>query len=326
MYSRVLTFLTILLCLSSHAMATDFQLESNGVGPIDISATIQRNGSIAILTARAVNSSGEDIKYVKFCVAPRDSKKCNFDLWTTGVWKAGQELTWTLSGPGLQGIETPVVYIRKLQPLPVRVLKRVYAFRDGVPVFIRKDSESPAAGTLVLNERVEVLEQTTVWSKVRTKRFTGFARSGELAEKKITSAPQREAKSNEPSVWEARLQPLPAGLAETAPSQTDKLMIFGGPNHKTYLGCLNCSEYATDSVFNTYGKGSRYASETIWNHYSEFGSAYSTYGACNGYAIDPPVIVDEAGDFYGRLTLNRYHSQLGAGVNWMEWLSTTVCN
>jgi hypothetical protein len=29
-----------------------------------------------------------------------------------------------------------------------------------------------------------------------------------------------------------------------------KLMISGGINHKTYLGCLNRSQYTTDSIFN----------------------------------------------------------------------------
>jgi hypothetical protein len=111
--------------------------------------------------------------------------------------------------------------------------------------------------------------------------------------------------------------------AETA---TTKLMIFGGLDHKTYLGCLNCSQYATDSVSNEYGQhGSRYSSESIWNHYSEYGSAYSLYGVCNAYATDPPVIVDAAGKYYGRLTLNKYHAELGAGANYYNWLEQSVC-
>lgn len=113
-----------------------------------------------------------------------------------------------------------------------------------------------------------------------------------------------------------------AGSAQSA----SKLMIFGGVDHKTYLGCLNCSQYATDSVFNSYGtNGSPYSSSSIWNPYSEFGSAYSSYGACNPYATDPPVIVDQSGSYYGRLTLNRYHSQLGAGSKYLDWLSENVC-
>jgi hypothetical protein len=33
------------------------------------------------------------------------------------------------------------------------------------------------------------------------------------------------------------------------------------------------------------------------------------------------VIVDESGRFYGRLTLNRYHPQLGVGASFMAWLA-----
>ena len=49
-----------------------------------------------------------------------------------------------------------------------------------------------------------------------------------------------------------------------------KLMVFGGADHRTYLGCLNCSQFAVDSVLNEYGQhGSRYSSESIWNHYGD---------------------------------------------------------
>ena len=44
------------------------------------------------------------------------------------------------------------------------------------------------------------------------------------------------------------------------PVGQQKLMLFGGPGHRDYLGCISCSEYATDSVFNQYGTyGSRYS-------------------------------------------------------------------
>lgn len=100
-----------------------------------------------------------------------------------------------------------------------------------------------------------------------------------------------------------------------------KLMIFGGPDHDTYLGCLSCSQYDTDSVHNRYGNyGSRYASESIFNRYGDFGSRYSDYSACNPYASEPPVIVDEDGGFYGRLTLNRYHPQATTEREVLAWL------
>jgi len=105
-----------------------------------------------------------------------------------------------------------------------------------------------------------------------------------------------------------------------------KLMLFGGEGHRTYLGCLRRSEYVVDSVFNEYGDhGSRYSNTSVWNHYSEFGSQYSNYGACNPYANDPPVIVDSEGKFYGRLTLNAYHPQIGAGARYNDWLVNKVC-
>lgn len=89
-----------------------------------------------------------------------------------------------------------------------------------------------------------------------------------------------------------------------------KIMLFGGYNHATYLGCLNCSAYGADSVFNPYSQfGNQYNFNSIFNSYSQFGSPYSMYSACNPYATDPPVIVDDAGNFYGRLTINRYNSE-----------------
>jgi hypothetical protein len=93
-----------------------------------------------------------------------------------------------------------------------------------------------------------------------------------------------------------------------APSS--KLMLFGGPGHDTYLGCLNCSEFASDSVLNEFGRhGSAFQANSIFNRIGQFGSAISTYSACNPIASDPPVIVDGQGRFYGRLTVNAYHHQ-----------------
>jgi hypothetical protein len=105
-----------------------------------------------------------------------------------------------------------------------------------------------------------------------------------------------------------------------------KLMIFGGTNHETYLGCLNCAQAAPDSISNEYGQnGSRYSQTSIWNHYSQFGSPYAPYSACNPYSTDPPVIVDDAGTYYGRLTLNQFHPELGAGRQPINWLKQVVC-
>lgn len=111
----------------------------------------------------------------------------------------------------------------------------------------------------------------------------------------------------------------------SSPASNQKLMLFGGNNHTVYLGCLNCSEYATDSLLNKYGPhGSPYSTESIFNHYSQYGSAYSTESSCSQYASDPPVIVDGNGAYYGRLTLNRYAKGIGIGTEYMGWLAA-IC-
>src|SRR5579864_6734548 len=85
--------------------------------------------------------------------------------------------------------------------------------------------------------------------------------------------------------------PTVFGTPSTAPATSGasgwsdtKLMIFGGSGHRIYLGCLNCSEYATDSVRNTYGPhGSSYADASVFNRYGDYGSAYSDWSSCNPY-------------------------------------------
>ena len=65
--------------------------------------------------------------------------------------------------------------------------------------------------------------------------------------------------------------------------------------------------------------------ESIWNKASQFGSTFSQYSACNPYASDPPVIVEEDGTYLGRLTLNRFHRQIGIGARYYDWLHDSVC-
>jgi hypothetical protein len=87
-----------------------------------------------------------------------------------------------------------------------------------------------------------------------------------------------------------------SGLPELGRAQ--KLMLFGGRDHKTYLGCLNCSKFDTDSVANEFGPhGSAFETDSIFNRFGDFGSPYSDYSPCNRFASDPPVIVDPRGNF-----------------------------
>ncbi|SAL50827.1 hypothetical protein AWB73_05290 [Caballeronia turbans] len=110
-------------------------------------------------------------------------------------------------------------------------------------------------------------------------------------------------------------------------AQTTPLLLFGGRDHNVFLGCLNCSQYDSNSVQNEYGShGSPYSSESIFNHYSDYGSAYSSDSPCNHYADNPPVIVDQSGAFYGRLTLNQYHPQANKNEQLAAWLEREVCD
>lgn len=86
-----------------------------------------------------------------------------------------------------------------------------------------------------------------------------------------------------------------------------ELLIFGGDNHKDFLGCLNCDRYDASSIWNSYGEyGSPYSSRSIWDSYGSYGGRYATYSPWNRYSSYPPVVVDRQGNFYGYLTTNGY--------------------
>lgn len=97
-----------------------------------------------------------------------------------------------------------------------------------------------------------------------------------------------------------------AFLALIAQTLASDLLIFGGRGHKEFLGCLSCSEYNSDSVWNKYSHYGFLNDFGVWNPFGDYASPYSSYSMCNRYATDPPVIVDDDGNFYGRLSVNPY--------------------
>lgn len=97
------------------------------------------------------------------------------------------------------------------------------------------------------------------------------------------------------------------GSPLNAHSQTTALLLFGGANHKTFLGCLNCGSSDDGSVCNKYGEyGSRYQDISIWNPYGTYGSKYNDESPWNRYSDNAPVIVNNDGKFYGYLSANPY--------------------
>ncbi len=113
------------------------------------------------------------------------------------------------------------------------------------------------------------------------------------------------------SLYRIAMVALPIALvvaATAAPAQTPELFLFGGNDHKTFLGCVNCGRFDPRSVCNRFGEyGSLFSSKSIWNRFGEYGSRFSPYSPWNRFASDPPVIVDRRGNFYGYFTSNRYH-------------------
>jgi hypothetical protein len=92
-------------------------------------------------------------------------------------------------------------------------------------------------------------------------------------------------------------------------AQTPALLLFGDANHKTFLGCLNCSQFDSGSVCNQFGQnGSEFSSYSIWNQFNNFGSQFSSYSPWNQFSNSGPIIVDKDGNFYGRLTANKFVS------------------
>jgi hypothetical protein len=91
-----------------------------------------------------------------------------------------------------------------------------------------------------------------------------------------------------------------------ATAQTRPLYLFGGDGHKEFLGCLNCDSYHTKSVWNemsTFGFRNDFG---IWNPFGQFANPFSGHSMCNEFAFDPPVIVDDNGTSYGRMSINEF--------------------
>jgi hypothetical protein len=97
---------------------------------------------------------------------------------------------------------------------------------------------------------------------------------------------------------------MAVGFAATATASGEDILIFGGRNHATFLGCFSCSESDDNSVWNRYsphGWDNGYGS---WSPYGVFRSRSGLYSVCNPMATDPPVLTDRKGNTYGTLSVS----------------------
>jgi hypothetical protein len=100
--------------------------------------------------------------------------------------------------------------------------------------------------------------------------------------------------------------------------QIPELLIFGGEDHREFLGCLNCSEFSSSSVWNEMSEFGWQNGFGKWNSFGPYKNSFSSNSACNEFASDPPVIVDRSGNFYGRLTMGELQADSVCGVNGAE--------
>lgn len=64
--------------------------------------------------------------------------------------------------------------------------------------------------------------------------------------------------------------------------------------------------YDPNCIDNPYGAGSPYAPDGLMNPYSRNGSQYSNESWTNPYATNAPILVDDRGNYRGRLSSNPY--------------------
>ncbi len=93
--------------------------------------------------------------------------------------------------------------------------------------------------------------------------------------------------------------------AGPAGAQEQEYLLYGGRDLNIFLGCLNCSRFDGDSVWNKAGAyGSEHDRSTIWSKASPYGSPYNDLSPWHPHSTDAPVVRDRSGRSYGRFTRN----------------------
>lgn len=94
-------------------------------------------------------------------------------------------------------------------------------------------------------------------------------------------------------------------LAGSSNVEAQELHIYSDIKQTKYLGCLTCSKFSSNSIWNEYGTyGSQYSNSSIWNQYGTYGSPYNVQSPWNEFSSRAPVLIDNAGIFYGFFTRN----------------------
>lgn len=110
------------------------------------------------------------------------------------------------------------------------------------------------------------------------------------------------------------------------PTSSARLELWDGASHTVFLGCFSCSQFASDSVFNQFGKyGSRFSSTSVSNHFSTYGSPFNNNSACNQFASNPPILLNTSTQRFTELTLNQFRTFAERDPTIVTVLRTVIC-
>jgi hypothetical protein len=106
----------------------------------------------------------------------------------------------------------------------------------------------------------------------------------------------------------ALLAVAPAAVRAQGATIQQQFLIYAGPLHREYLGCLNCDQFDTNSVWDGYaamGWGNAFADAS---HFARYRSPHDRYSACDAFAADPPILIDRSLNHYGVLNVSTTRS------------------
>lgn len=97
------------------------------------------------------------------------------------------------------------------------------------------------------------------------------------------------------------------GLASAPARATlNPLLLFGGPEHQDFLGCLTCDASEPFSIWNPQSDyGSPDHPHSIWNRAGPYGSTDSPHSPWSRRPKSVPVVVDRAGNPCGNFAVDR---------------------
>ena len=85
-----------------------------------------------------------------------------------------------------------------------------------------------------------------------------------------------------------------------------RLLLFGGPERRDFLGCVTCEGTDPYSIWNPDNDyGSPKHPLSIWNRTGRYGSENSPDSPWTARPETPPVVVDRVGNFCGYFVIDR---------------------